>query len=363
MTKAPKPILMVGPHPDRVKGGISSWARNILSSELIKEYPIDYVATMVDGSWPLKLGTALRALFIFLYKLSFSRPLLVHVHGSKEASFYRKMFFMALARVWRIKIIFHCHSGKFDQFYLEERGWQKILIRKVLSLSDRVVVLSPHWACFFPQIVPASKLKVLENAVPLDSYQSKGAEFSKALEPTLLFAGLLTENKGLFDLLSIVPELVKKVPSLKVLLAGSGDVQKIQALLQSGHIEGSVKLLGWVDPQQLIGFYHQSHIFVLPSYYEGWPMVLLEAMACGLPIVGTRVGGIPELVEEGKNGILINPGDRKALLEALIALLADPVLREGIAQKNIKKIKEKYDMPVYIEKLKGLYREILEAKP
>jgi glycosyltransferase involved in cell wall biosynthesis len=354
---------MIGAHPFRVKGGVSGCVRNILSSDIVREYPIDYVATMVDGPWLLKLGTAVRALFIFLFKLSFSRPLLVHVHGSKEASFYRKMFFMALAKLWRKKIIFHCHSGKFDQFYHEERDWQKTLIRKVLSLSDRVVILSPHWIPFFSQLVPSSKLKVLENAVSLSFYQSKRGQFPKALEPTILFAGLLTENKGIFDLMAIVPELVKKFPSVKVLLAGSGDVQRIQAVLQSGHIEGSVQFLGWVDPQQLIGLYHQSHLFVLPSYYEGLPMVLLEAMACGLPIIATRVGGIPELVEEGENGILIHPGDREALLNAVARLLDDPILRGQMALKNVQKIKEKYDIPMYIEKLKSLYRDILREIP
>ena len=359
MTRA---ILMIGAHPYRVKGGVSGCVRNILASDIVREFPIDYIATMVDGPWLLKLGTAIRALFIFLFKLSFARPLLVHVHGSKEASFYRKMVFMALARIWRKKIIFHCHSGKFDQFYLEERDWQKTLIRKVLSLSDRVVILSPHWTLFFSQMVPSSKLKVLENAVPLASYQLKSAEFPKALEPTIFFAGLLTENKGIFDLIAIIPELVKKVPSVKVLLAGTGELQRIQAVLQSGHIEGSVKLLGWVDPQQLIGLYHQSHLFVLPSYYEGLPMVLLEAMACGLPIVATRVGGIPELIEEGENGILIHPGDREALLNALARLLGDPILRGHMALKNVQKIKEKYDIPGYIQKLKNLYRELLGEK-
>ncbi len=356
-------ILMIGAHPYRVKGGVSGCVRNILSSDIVQEFPIDYIATMVDGPWLLKLGTAIRALFIFLFKLSFSRPLLVHVHGSKEASFYRKMFFMVLAKVWRKKIIFHCHSGKFDQFYFGEKDWQKTLIRRVLSLSARVVILSPHWALFFSQLVPSSKLKVLENAVPLNLYQSMRAEFPKALEPTILFAGLLTKNKGIFDLIAIVPELVKKIPSLKVLLAGTGDVPRIKAILQSSHIEGSVQLLGWVDPQQLIELYSQSHLFVLPSYYEGLPMVLLEAMACGLPIVGTRVGGIPELIEEGENGILIHPGDRDALLNSLVWLLNDPILREHMALKNVQKIKEKYDIPMYIQKLKNLYRDILGEKP
>lgn len=354
---------MIGAHPSRVKGGVSGWARNILFSDLVREYPIDYIATMVDGPWILKLSVAIRALFIYLFKLSFSRSPLVHVHGSKGASFYRKMVFIILAKVWGKKIVFHCHSGKFDQFYDQGPDWQKFLIRWVLSMSDAVVVLSSHWTSFFSQMVPASKLKVLLNAVPLADYQSAAARFPKSSEPTILFAGQFTENKGIFDLLSIIPELVTKIPTVKVLLAGSGDVKRIQALLRDSGIEGSVRLLGWVDSRKLIGLYHQSHLFVLPSYYEGSPMVMLEAMACGLPIVSTRVGGIPELVTEEVNGILINPGDRKTLLASLSRLLADPGLRDRMGLKNVEKIKEKYDIPIYIKKLKRLYRELLGEKP
>jgi len=353
---------MLGAHPFRVKGGVSACVRNILSSDIGQEYRILYIATMVDGSRLLKLGVAIRALFIFLFNLSFSHSLLVHVHGSKEASFYRKMIFICLAKVWRKRIIFHCHSGKFDQFYYQGRDWQKFLIRWVLSLSDRIVVLSPHWNLFFAQFIPTSKLKVLENAVPLANYQSIGVKFSKSSEPTILFAGLLTENKGIFDLIAIVPELVNRVPSIKILLAGTGDVKKIRLLLRNSDIEGPVQLLGWVQPEKLIELYHQAHLFVLPSYYEGLPMVILEAMACGLPIVSTKVGGVPELIEEGVNGVLINPGDRKALLDALSCLLADPVRRDEMAKKNIQKIKEQYDIPIYVEKLKSLYREILGVK-
>ena len=355
-------ILMIGAHPYRVKGGVSACVRNILSSHIGQEFRIYYIATMVDGPWIIKLGWALRALFIFLFYLVFTRATLIHIHGSKYVSFYRKFIFVFLAKVWKKKIIFHCHSGKFDQFYQQGPVWQKSLIRWVLSLSDRVVVLSPYWIPFFSQLVSASKLKVLENAVPLEFYQSKGANLSKASEPTILFAGLLTKNKGIFDLISIVSKLINKVPSARVLLAGTGDLKEIDSFVKSHGIEGSVQLPGWIDPEQLIGLYHQSHLFVLPSYYEGFPMVVLEAMACGLPIISTRVGGIPELIEEGQNGILIDPGDRKALLEALVALLDDPILRETMGQNNIKKIREKYDIPIYIQKLKSLYLEILGEK-
>jgi glycosyltransferase involved in cell wall biosynthesis len=362
MSFAPIPILMIGAHPYKVKGGVSACVRNILSSDIGRKYRIYYIATMVDGLWIVKLGWAIRSLVIFLFNLIFTRVSLVHIHGSKYASFYRKIIFIILAKVWRKKIIFHCHSGKFDQFYFHGPDWQKSLIRWVLSLPDRIVVLSPHWALLFSQIVPISKLIILENAEPLEFYQSKGVTCSKASEPTILFAGLLTENKGVFDLISIVPELANKIPSVRVLLAGTGDLKKIDSLVKSHGVAGSVQLLGWLDPEHLIGLYHQSHLFVLPSYYEGLPMVILEAMACGLPIVSTKVGGIPELIEEGQNGHLINPGDRKALLEILITLLADTTLREVMGQNNIQKIRENYNIPIFIQKLESLYGELLGDK-
>jgi glycosyltransferase involved in cell wall biosynthesis len=359
MSVDPVLILMLGAHPYKVKGGVSSWARNILASDLDGEFRIQYVATMADGPWIIKLGWMIRALGIFLFFLIAKRVKLVHIHGSKNASFYRKLFFIALAKVWKKKVIFHCHSGKFDQFYLNGPAWQKSLIRWVLSVSDRIVVLSPQWIAFFSELAPMSKLTILENAVSLDYYQSKGLDISRTAEPTLLFAGLLTENKGIFDLLSILPELIAQIPSARLLLAGSGDVKRIAAAVKEYDLEEAVTLAGWVAPETLLSFYHQAHLFVLPSYYEGLPMVMLEAMACGLPIVSTKVGGIPELIEEGENGYLIHPGDRKALLQALMILLPNHPLREAMGRNNIRKIREKYDLPMYIQKLKSLYLEVL----
>ncbi len=363
MTDAPTPILMVGPHPDRVKGGISSWVRNILSSEMVKEYSIDYVATKVDDSKMVKMGWAVRAIFIFFWKIWTSKAKLVHIHGSHYASFYRKMVFILLAKIGRKKILFHCHGSRFDQFYHQGPNWQKILIRRILSFCNRVIILSPYWETFFSEFLDSSRLVILENAIPLNAYQSVSVEERKKSNgPVILFAGEVGERKGIYDLLSVIPDLVRQVPRITLLLAGNGELDKVRFVAESLNIETHLQLTGWVPAEKMTQFYLQADLFVLPSYHEGMPMAILEAMACGLPVVSTRVGGIAELIKEGENGFLINPGDRQALLEALLVLLADPVLRENMALKNIQKVKDQYDMPGYLKKLKGLYREILEEK-
>jgi glycosyltransferase involved in cell wall biosynthesis len=363
MIDAPQPILMVGPHPDRVKGGISSWARNILSSELIKEFPIEYIATKVDGSMMVKVGWAIRAIFLFIWKIRTTQVALVHIHGSHYASFYRKMVFILLAKIGGKKIFFHCHGSRFDQFYLQGPNWQKILIRKILSLCNRVITLSPYWKTFFLEFIDPSRLSILENAIPMNAYQAvRRGEIIKSNGPIILFAGEVGERKGVYDLLAVIPELARQVPRVTLQLAGNGELEKVRSVAESLKIETHIQLTGWISTEKMMGHYLQADLFVLPSYHEGMPLAILEAMASGLPVVSTRVGGIPELIGEGENGFLINPGDRQALLMALISLITDPVLRQEMALKNIKKIKEKYDMPGYLEKLKSLYREALEAK-
>lgn len=363
MSGRPVNILMVGPHPDRVKGGVSSCARNILSSELVKDYSISYIATKVDGPNFVKLGVAIRAVFVFLLKLWTTRVDLVHIHGSHYASFYRKMIFILIAKMGRKKVLFHCHGSRFDQFYQDGPAWQKLLIRKILSLCDRVVALSPTWKAFFLGFLDTASVRILENAIPMQVYQPPKGQREKVFQgPVILFAGEVGERKGAYDLLAIIPELVLQVPRVTVQLAGNGDLDKIQALAKSLQIEKHIHLMGWVSAEKMIGLYHQADLFVLPSYHEGLPMAILEAMASGLPVVSTRVGGIPELIGNGENGFLINPGDRKALLGALIALLGNSALREEMALKNVQKIREKYDITNYIEKLKSLYLEILGGK-
>ncbi len=355
--------VMIAPDSDRVKGGMSTWVRNILASELTREYFLEFIATYVEDRPLIKLGVVLRAFFIFLCKLATLNFVLVHIHMSQKGSFYRKLIFILLAKAGRKKVLLHCHGSRFDQFYQKGPPWQKALIRWGLSLCNMVVTLSPQWMEFYSQMVEPAKLRVLENAIPLQNYQRPpGYEKRLSKELIVLFAGEVGERKGAYDLLSIVPDLIRRVPQARVLLVGNGDPVRIGAAIHSIQLEDRLQWLGWVSPKEMIGIYHQADLFVLPSYHEGLPMAILEAMASGLPVVSTRVGGIPELIGNGENGFLINPGDRKALLRSLIALLCNSSLREEMALKNVQKIKEKYDIANYIEKLKSLYLEILGEK-
>ena len=356
-----KVVLMLGAHPFRVKGGVSACARNILSSNLTKYYKIIYIPTMVDGSWLLKVIIGIKAIFRFLRTMLNYQVCIVHVHGSKGVSLYRKAVFILLTKWFKKKLIFHCHSGKFDRFYEQGPEIQKFLIKKVISSSDCVIALTERWAVFFTKFVSKKRIKVLPNSVHADLYEYYRKKTRKSKRPTLIFAGIFSENKGIYDLLSVIVRLKEQIPEIRLLLAGDGNITKIKELIKTNAIEDNVEIVGWVSPEKLISLYCESHIFVLPSYYEGLPMVLIEAMACGLPVVSTRVGGIPEIIEEGINGFLIMPGDKEALFEKLLALSKDLDLCLKIGENNISKVKKEYDISIYSKKLKFIYNSLIKG--
>jgi glycosyltransferase involved in cell wall biosynthesis len=353
---------MLGAHPFRVKGGVSACARNILCSDLTKYYNIVYIPTMVDGSWILKVIIGIKAIFRFLKYISSYHILIVHVHGSKGVSLYRKAIFVLLAKWFKKKLIFHCHSGKFDRFYEQGPDIQKFLIKKVITSSDCVIALTERWASFFEKFLSKEKIKVLPNSVHAAIYDRYRRQVKKSKRPTIIFAGIFSENKGIYDLLSVMLGLKEKVPEIRLLLAGDKNIDKIKRFIKTNSLEQNVEIVGWVSPNKLISLYCESHIFVLPSYYEGLPMVLIEAMACGLPVVSTKVGGIPEIIEEGVNGFLVTPGDRKALFEKLLILSKDLKLCLRMGENNASKIKKEYDISTYSRKLKQIYDNLIKRE-
>jgi glycosyltransferase involved in cell wall biosynthesis len=147
----------------------------------------------------------------------------------------------------------------------------------------------------------------------------------------ILFVGWLAPSKGLPELLLAFRELAAEDPELRLVCVGEGSyLAKIHEFIQAAGLEGRVTLSGRSDREQVAAWMTAADVFCLPSHSEGCPNVVVEAVACGCPVVGTRVGGIPELVSE-KCGILVEPRDPPALARALRTALSAPWDRRTIA--------------------------------
>jgi len=179
-------------------------------------------------------------------------------------------------------------------------------------------------------------------------------------EKLLLFVGRLVPLKNLLFLIRTFAEVVRERNNVKLLIVGEGPLERqTRAWVRKLKVEEHVILMGKVPNEQLPQYYSAANIFVISSYYETFSIVISEAMSCELPVVATRVGGIPMQIKEGKNGFLVESGNVEQFKEKIIFLLDNEFLAEEIGKRNRQKVKEKYSWLESAKKLKAIYDSLL----
>jgi glycosyltransferase involved in cell wall biosynthesis len=336
------------------RGGISAVINTYRAHGLFDRWPIEYIATHCDGPAWRKLGAALSALRRLIASLARDRNAIVHIHGASRASFWRKSVFMAIALAARCPVIFHLHGGGFARFYEEECGpIGRAAARFFLERAARIIVLSGQWRSWMSGAMRNPNVVCIANPMPLHAEPA-----SSARKGALLFLGRLERAKGVFDLVDAVATLRETThPDVRLVLAGD-DVDGLGAYAAERGAGDSVELTGWVGPEAKRALLESSAIFVLPSYAEGSPISLLEAMAAGLPAVATAVGGIPDVVADGVNGVLIEPGDVGTLVRVLRKLLDDRMLRSRLGAAARETVRLRFDADHVIGELEKIYASL-----
>jgi glycosyltransferase involved in cell wall biosynthesis len=162
----------------------------------------------------------------------------------------------------------------------------------------------------------------------------RGYPEQKKIKHSVLYVGRLIETKGVHDLIMAFPDVIKSIPDAKLFIAGYGEQEEeLKRLTAELGLTKSVTFLGKVEKGDVAKYMKSSEIYVLPSYSEGFPLTIAEAMSCGLPIITTNVKGLPEIVKDGVNGYIVVPGDHKALTSRISFLLEK---YRGQAAWNIK---------------------------
>lgn len=352
-----KLIVMLGIDPaSQVKGGISSVVDVYRANGLFARWRIAYIGTVASGSHAYKMRCLAVALWAFIKLVFADRVSLVHAHTASRASFWRKSLFMLIARSAGIPVILHLHGGDFELFYRSECGkWRQRYIRYVLRSVDRVIVLSQQWRARIESIEPAAKTVTIGNPVAIPSIVPSIAERQPA---DLLYLGRFSERKGVFDLLEAGARVRAKYPALRIRCGGEGDIAGVESRARELGLADSLQMLGWVSGAAKDRELMQATIYVLPSYAEGLPMGVLEAMAVGTPTVATTVGGIPDAIENGVNGFTIEPGDIDALADAIQRLLDDADLRARFAAAARAKVEQNYSTQRVLAQLDELYKRL-----
>lgn len=351
-------VLMLGPSLNH-QGGMAS-VEKLLMHCVANEIEVQHISTYEEGASFNRLWIFLVAISKLFGKLWRHQVDILHVHFSERASVFRAVIWILIARLFRKPIIMHSHGAQFDAFYDSVPK----LIQKVIDLSFQqcscLIVLSQSWQDYYIMRCKLSpeKVVVLINPVQLPA---QIPERRNVQVVSFVCLGRIGQRKGSFDLLNAFAKLpIAKQQKAKLILAGDGEVEEARRLSRKLGIANHVECLGWLNAESCGQLLETSDVFVLPSYAEGLPMAILEAMSWGLPVISTPVGGIPEVVISNQHGILVEPGNIPKLTEALQVLLDNEDLRIDLG-KSARRQVEPLDIQDYRARLAYIYRNIYQG--
>lgn len=329
-------ILIISPDMSE-QGGIASVVKTYYDNNLADGQTV-YLSSYKSKN---PLGEFLKFWVKFLSILIKDKTVkIAHIHTSSKGSFLRKSMIMYVAKAFGKKTILHVHGSEFKVFYDKSPDIIKKFIEKTFDNADCVIVLSKQWKDIISQITKNENIQIVYNPIKIhEPNKLEGANF--------LFMGRLGKRKGVFDIF----EAAKSVCGDVVInLYGDGEIDKSLA-------PENVKIHGWVSGEEKDKILRNSDVLLLPSYNEGLPISILEAMSYGMPIISTPVGGIVEAVENNVNGFIVNCGDTSDLA-AKINALCDKDLRLKMGAESFRLVKEKFDVEIIKTRLKEIYDEL-----
>lgn len=309
-----KKILTIGCRYKRPRGGVAYVMYNY-SRYVFPKFKC--IANSGFRNKSLNIIYGFIALIATFFRLCIDRKIkIVHIHTASYNSFRRSAIFVDLALVCGKKPILHIHGGGFKEFYATKPEW----ISKVLNKCAAIIVLSQSWKQFFESITDNVPIHIVNNVVSAPSQDT----FDKINDAKfhLLFLGLLDRQKGIFDLLNAIADNKDTFKDrIHLHIGGNGDKGCLIKRINVLKIEDIVTYEGFVSGKKKEKLLQMCDAYILPSYVEGLPLSIIEAMTYGKPILATPVGAIPEIVSHGKNGLLFNPGDEEGIANSINTLM------------------------------------------
>lgn len=375
-----QPKVIIAAHLPPSVGGPAALLHDILSSSLSRDFKLipfnigrppkphvhnnfGYQAVLNAGirRTLIAIWLTLKHLAQFPLVLLWERPDIVHIHSTPYWVFWETVFYLVASRLAAVPCVFQIHFS-FRYFFDDSTKIFQKLILSVLRLASVFVVICRDDLAFLGQIgaqdIPTF---YLPNCVDVARIQGgtrvKSLDFEekKSLE-ILFFGGSDTVRKGLPELLSTVPCLVQRFPELHFRLVA---VPKhfVSDLVPNIYLDRCI-VENWISGDEKFERLARADIFVLPTHAEGMPIAILEAMAAGLPIVSSKIAGIPDMVTDGQQGFLVSSGNVPALAKALSILLESETIRVEMGKKAAERAAREYDLSVGVSNFRKLYNLI-----
>lgn len=350
-------IAMLGPSLNQ-NGGIATFEKLILKYAP-KNLHIQHITSHDEGSIIHRIIIFGQALIKFVWRLLFQKLDIVYLQLSERGNLLRKAIIALIAFAFRKPVLMHAHGAEFHITYAGLPQWAKQCFSSILRHCSGLIVLSNTWKDYYVKNLNLNpeRVFVLPNPTELPADIPQRSNVSKV---TLLFCGRVGQRKGTFDLIRAFANLPSEQKNCaELIIAGDGDIEQGQSLVTSLNLTEHITFLGWVNSERRNQLLKEADILILPSYNEGLPMAILEAMSWGLPIISTPVGGIPELVIPNENGLLVEPGDIQQLSIAIQSLITNEELRLAMGRKARERVIP-LDIKSYVNSLSDVYRSVLK---
>jgi len=268
------------------------------------------------------------------------------------------------AKLAGVKILVTTRHYAYD---LKEKSFICWLERKLAGLNRMTIAISKAVRDYLirTENYDCKKVTVIYNTVDLRLIDSEAPVIISRNQNDFLIGsvGQLHPSKGYDTLLKSMPQVIKEFPSVKLIIIGDGIQREyLERLCSDLGISQRVSFRGRKMPAEVLGFLKNIDLFVLASNWEGFGLALIEAMSSGKPVVATKVGGIPEIVEDGECGFLVPPGDPQALAEKVIYLLRNRDLATEMGKEGRKRVETLFSLDNMIVKLEGLYQDLLNQE-
>ncbi|WP_370390336.1 glycosyltransferase family 4 protein [uncultured Winogradskyella sp.] len=348
-----KKVLFVAPNHNNRKGGIASVLKTYsVEIEDFNFFPSIFFTSMLLNTvlFPINL-ISFCAYLIFIRRIK-----IIHIHGASKGSFYRKYIFFLLSKLFKKKVIYHIHGGKFHIFYSSSFYFIKTRIRRFINQCDALVVLSEEWKDYYTKSFEQKKIFVVKNMIKNVEPKTKHNDSNGIVN--LLFLGKIGVNKGIFDLIDSIKLNKKNLEGkIKLTVGGDGEADQLKQLIVKHNLTGIVNYVGWVNEERKTKLLSNSHIMILPSYNEGLPISLLEGMSYSMPIISTKVGGIPQILKDSFNGKFVQPGNTNEIFEAIKFYIENKPLILEHGQKSYQLVQDYFPDKV-MSSLEDIYQSM-----
>ena len=363
-------ILIIG--PTKPLGGMENCVILHASLELGEGYRLYHLDNkyhpIVRKSKVLKLIYLYATLLPKMKKIIKDEKIdIVHIHSTSFKNVFKNIQIQDAVKKLGVKSIIHIHGGYFDRFYDELPGFLKKKLVHGLNSTDGLICLSEGWKKFFTGTFKDANVYVLENAIDLEPFLETGEyrDYKVEDEFSVLFLGRISKMKGCFDLVEVAKKLRGVDMPIKFVLAGRserGETSKLKWTIHDEKLGDRFDLPGEVTGFRREDLFRKADAFILPSYAEGMPITVLEAFAVGLPTIATNVGATPEVIQDGENGLLFEPGNIEGMTNALVRLANDKTLRERLGKKGYEDVQKRFSAQRWVDELRRIYKEVSVEK-